>query len=335
MRWTVSDARQKRADDTRRRAKIRAVFGKRVEQPLAAIMRRIAPVCGNANYDMLLAAVARRMNRYRHTAFATYAAEASDVVCTAYFKAGTNWVMHMCYQITQHGTGTFDHIQDEIAWPDAAEPRYWRALEDSNAPDAPSGKRVIKSHVSADLVPLGSDAKFVAVTRDPLDCAASGYHFYASLVLGPFTPPPDVWLRFFASHKTFFAPWQQFTASWWAVRDRPNVLFLRFEEIKADPETAIQKLAQFLEIDLTDAQVARVAEATSFQTMRQMNHKFEPVRQTIWSAADTQIIRKGAVGDGTTLFSNSAIAAFRARTAQGLREAKSDFPYYGLLDEDC
>ena len=29
--------------------------------------------------------------------------------------------MHVCYQITQLGEGQFDHIQDEIAWPDAAD----------------------------------------------------------------------------------------------------------------------------------------------------------------------------------------------------------------------
>ncbi len=241
--------------------------------------------------------------------------------------------MHICYQITQHGAGQFNHIQDEIAWPDAAEPRYWRSLDDSNAATAPSGKRVIKSHLPADLVPLASPAKFIAVTRDPLDCAASGYHFYSSLILGPFAPPPDIWLRFFASDKTFYGPWHHFTSTWWAARNRANVLFLRFEDIKTRPEQAIRQISEFLSIALTEEQLAGVAGATSFMAMKEINHKFEPVRQTIWSAADTQIIRKGAVGDGDSLFSNEAIHAFRQKTSKGLIDANSDFPDYGFLDD--
>ncbi|MDA0338272.1 MAG: sulfotransferase domain-containing protein [Proteobacteria bacterium] len=331
MSWTISEARRKRAKDAVRRSELRSLFGKRIEQPLANIVKRTAPFLQNKSYNALLGSIARRMNRHQKTAFATYAATDTDVICSAYFKAGTNWVMHICYQITQHGAGQFEHIQDVISWPDAAEPRYWRALTDSNAATAPSGKRVIKSHLSADLVPLDSKAKFVVVTRDPLDCAASGFHFYASLILGPFTPPPDVWLKFFLSDKTFYGPWHKFTASWWAARNRPNVLFLRFEDIKADSKAAIREIAQFLEITLTDSQVQCVASATSFQSMRDINHKFEPVRQTIWSAADTKIIRKGTVGDGNSLFSPEAVQAFREQTAKGLERANSDFPFYGLL----
>ena len=113
---------------------------------------------------------------------------------------------------------------------------------------------MIKSHLPAELVPLDSPAKFVAVTRDPLDCAASGFHFYSSLLLGPAAPPPDVWLDFFASDKTFYGPWHQFTATWWAARDRDNVLFLRFEDLKSDTEDTVRKIAAFLDIDLSPDQ---------------------------------------------------------------------------------
>ena len=175
MTWTVKDAQALRKRDGERRRRMREKFGQRIEPALSGAMKFAAPLLGNANYRLALTAVARRMNRYRETAFDGYTPSAADIVCSAYFKAGTNWVMHVCYQITQLGEGQFDHIQDEIAWPDAAEPRYWRALADSNASSSPTGSRVIKSHLPAELVPLDSPAKFVAVTRDPLDCAASGF----------------------------------------------------------------------------------------------------------------------------------------------------------------
>ena len=331
MTWTVNDAQALRKRDGERRRRMRAKFGQRIEPALSGAMRFAAPLLGNANYRLALTAVARRMNRYRETAFDGYTPSAADIVCSAYFKAGTNWVMHVCYQITQLGEGQFDHIQDEIAWPDAAEPRYWRALADSNASSSPTGSRVIKSHLPAELVPLDSPAKFVAVTRDPLDCAASGFHFYSSLLLGPAAPPPDIWLDFFASDKTFYGPWHQFTATWWAARDRDNVLFLRFEDLKSDTEDTVRKIAAFLDIDLSPDQVQRVLDRTSFEAMHEINDRFTPVRQNIWSNSETKIIRKGAVGDGGRLFSDAAIARFRDKTSAGLVSLCSDFPHYDLL----
>ena len=331
MTWSIEDARTKRRVDGQRRARLRTLVGRHLESPLRSVMSAAGAITGNRNYFLALDRVARRMNRYQKTAFKNYEPTGSDIVCSAYFKAGTNWVMHICYQITQLGNGQFDHIQDEIAWPDAAEPRYWRALSDSNAICSPSGRRVIKSHLPADLIPLQTSTKYIAVTRDPLDCAASGFHFYANLILGPATPPPDVWLDYFALDRTFYGPWHHFTASWWAERNRKNVLFLTFEDLKARPHDTIVDIAQFLEIELTPDQLEDVIKNTSIEAMRKINDRFTPVRQNIWSNHSAKIVRKGAMGDGHSLFSREAIELFRKRTAVGLEREKSDFPHYDLL----
>ena len=288
---------------------------------------------GDRVYAPALRRVADRMNRHLMTAFEGYTPDKSDVICSAYFKAGTNWIMHVCHQIAHRGTAEFDHIQDVIAWPDAAQPRYWRDLFDSNANTSPTGLRVIKSHLSANLVPINDQAKYVVMTRDPLDCAASGYHYFAKLMFGPFTPPPDTWLDFFGSDSAVSGPWHRVTASWWAERQRANVMFLCFEDMKASPRESVARIATFLGVDLSEPELDRVLERTSFKAMKQMNDRFYPVRQTIWTASDGQIIRKGTVGDGTGLFSPQAIRRFRDRMAKGLKSAGSDFSGYELSKE--
>jgi len=331
--WTVNDARRLRQHDTARRSRFHHWFGRHVQGLVQAGYSSASHLFGPSVYSGALQGASKRMNANRYSAFAGYEARASDIICAAYFKAGTNWLMHVCYQIANLGEGDFDHIQDEIAWPDAAQPRYWRALNDDNSNQSKTGFRVIKSHLSADLVPLQSPAKIVAMTRDPLDCAASGYHFFANLYFGPKTPPPDVWLDFFASDDAFWGPWYRFTASWWQARSQDNVLFMRFEDLKADPNQAIENIAAFLGVSLTSAQVQRVADQTSFATMKKMNDKFYPVRQTIWSTPGGRIIRKGEVGDGSALFGHAAVAQFNARMANGLSQVNCDLPFYPLADK--
>lgn len=332
--WTVEDARQLRQRDGSRRERLHALIGRPLFRPMRTGLAGLAPLFGERVFWPAMARAGRRMNAHQRSAFLGYSPDAQDIICSAYFKAGTNWVMHICYQIAQLGEGRFDHIQNVIAWPDAAEPRYWRALADHEAATSPTGYRVIKSHLPATLVPLDSPAKVIAVTRNPLDCAASGYHFFAKLYFGAMTPPPDAWLDFFGSEDAICGPWYDFTASWWRERQRTNVLFLNFETIKADPIAAIGQIAAFLDIMLTPEQAQRIADATSFEAMKEINAKFYPVRQTIWSTPGGKIIRKGAVGDGDLLFSPDAVARFRRRMADGLNAAGCALPLYGFGPEN-
>jgi len=330
--WSVEDARALRQKDGAQRSHWHESYGRHVQHLVQAAFQACGAVFGDRVYAPVLRRASARMNANRDTAYQGYSPKSTDVICSAYFKAGTNWIMHVCYQIAHLGQGEFAHIQDEIAWPDAAQPRYWRALWDDNASASPTGYRVIKSHLSADRTPIESPAKFIAMTRDPVDCAASGYHFFAKLYFGPMTPPPDAWLRFFGSDRAFWGPWSDFTASWWAERHRENVLFLRFEDMKAAPEKTVAQIAGFLGVELSTGQIQRVLERTSFKAMKAQNEKFYPVRQTIWSAPKGEIIRKGAVGDGGALFSESAILSYRASMSEGLTRARSDFPFYDLLE---
>ncbi|MEO1688582.1 MAG: sulfotransferase domain-containing protein [Pseudomonadota bacterium] len=269
------------------------------------------------------------MNRHTKSAFQLCQPECDDVVRSGYFKAAVNRTMRVRQQIALRGEAKFDHIQDVVAWPDAAEPRCWRALDDRSV-DTQTGLRVVKSHLPADLTPIRDDVKFTAFTRDPIDCAASGYHLSARLALGPMTPPPDVWLDVFASEGAICGPWRRFTATWSAERARKDGFFMTFEDMKARPTECIERLAAHLDVDLTTAERARVLEQTSFEAMKTMKHKFYPVRQTIWSAKDGQIIRSGRVCLGGDLFSPDAKARFRQAMAEGLKRAGCERVFYGL-----
>ena len=246
------------------------------------------------------------------------------MVVSAYFKAGTNWIMHVCHQICHLGAANFEHIQDVIPWPDAAEPRFWVNVHDDTVRQTPTGLRVIKSHLPCSKISINADAKYIAVTRDPKDCAASAYHFFRALVFGATMPPPNVWLAHFRSEHPNFGCWDAFTDEWYQVRQNPNALFLCFEDVKSD---SIGAIVQFIGVTLSDEQLEKIAHLTSVNAMKKINHKFYPARQNRFTDPNGKIIRKGSVGDACSLFSSTDLQKFDTHWNDALVARESKFPY--------
>ena len=59
-----------------------------------------------------------------------------------------------------------------------------------------------------------------------------------------------------------------FVNGWWPLRNKPNVLMLHFNDMKADHEGTIRKIAAFLGFKPTAEQWPRVLEYTSFPWMK-------------------------------------------------------------------
>lgn len=325
--WTLEDAKAARVSANRRYGRLHRTVAPLAASLVSAGLSAARALSGDTVDRAILSRVSRRMNQNLTTGFDGYAPRQGDIIASAYVKAGTNWVMYMCHQIIHLGQAQFDHVQDVMPWPDAAEPRYWLPLSDPTPYASPTGYRVIKSHCATDDLPISDKAKYIAVTRDPKDCAASAYHYFRTILLGPAMPPPDTWIDHFLSDDAIFGRWDAFTASWYQLRNQDNVLFLQFEDIKADPAGTVDQIAGFLGIDLATNIRQRVVEAADFSRMKEINDRFYPVRQSLWTDPEGKIIRKGAVGDGQKLFSPDALARLDRRMAEGLARLGSDFPY--------
>ena len=74
--------------------------------------------------------------------------------CVPIPNAATNWVMQIAYQIAMRGRGEFAHIHDVVPWPDFARQDLVVPLSDDTARKAaPTGLRVIKTHLAWDRIP--------------------------------------------------------------------------------------------------------------------------------------------------------------------------------------
>ena len=82
--------------------------------------------------------------------FRGYEPDEHDVFVATFAKSGTNWAMQIAHQIAHHGQAEYAHIHDVIPWPEAPMPDIVKLSDPQPRRAAPTGLRVIKTHVAAD-----------------------------------------------------------------------------------------------------------------------------------------------------------------------------------------
>jgi hypothetical protein len=262
-------------------------------------------------------------------AFGDYRAHAGDVFACAGFKSGTTWLLQMTTQIAHRGAAEFANIHHVVPWPDCPPmlaPHLVPLGDPSPLARSPTGRRVIKTHLPFEAVPYSEDALYIGLVRDPKDACVSGYHFMRSMLFGPAMPSIATWAEMFVQPD--FAPvsWAAHLQSYWRVRDRPNVLFLTYEEMKRDSTAAIRKIAAFMGVQLAAAELAEVAHRSSFAYMKQEQQRFDPGHIVPWGSAGGYMIRRGERGSSGELTAEQRRRIDEACRAQ-LVALGSDFPY--------
>jgi hypothetical protein len=269
----------------------------------------------------------RRPSRFMDK-FGEYRPTAHDVFACVYFKSGTNWLMHIVVQVIHRGAADFEHIHDIVPWPDSPDPRYTVPLSDETAwKNSPTGLRVIKTHDAFANVPYSPEARYICVVRDPKDVCVSAYHFVRAEGMGPMTPSVPNFVEWFLSPNFAFHPWAEFLAAYWAIRDRENVLFITYEEMKKDLASAVRKIAALLNIELSESEVEAVVRQSSFEHMKKIEHKFETGMMVPWSKPQGAMIRRGKHKASDELLTAAQQQRIDDHFRAELKRLGCDFPY--------
>jgi aryl sulfotransferase len=218
-----------------------------------------------------------------------------DIVITTPYKCGTTWTQQITCALL-HGPGV--PITRELTpWIDS---RFGGPIEDIVAvAEAQTERRFFKSHLPLDGTRWDERVRFVVVGRDTRDVFMSlvnHYSAYGDVALERLNTPDtpgeampkfngdvhELW-RNWISRGSF--PWEtdgwpfwsfhHHLSTWWTARNEPNVLFVHYADMKADPVSEVTRLTTFLGIDKTPAEIDDVVAATEFSAMKAMALKHE------------------------------------------------------------
>lgn len=266
--------------------------------------------------------------RIKRRAFRGFEPDERDVFVATYAKSGTNWMMQIAQQVAYLGDAEFDHIHQWVSWPDSpgANPV---PLSDTSARDAaPTGLRIIKTHLEPEFVPYCEKATYLTVIRDPKEVVVSSYYFIGGAFGMLDYVGIDDWFEFFMQPNGVADTWAAHTAGYWSWRHRANVEVFDFGEVKREPERCIQRVAGVMGVELDHAQFAKVSERASFEYMKAHESQFGPPQAPFGRRRPpTLMIRRGETGASDELLSRTQQAAVDRHCQRKLLALGSDFPY--------
>jgi hypothetical protein len=209
--------------------------------------------------------------------------------------------------------------------------------------DAQTYRRFIKSHTPLDGLPFDERVTYICVSRDPRDVALSWDNHMANmdimkllaareaavglddvadlLAQGPPVRPESEIVRFWAwieeespaMGTSSLQGMLHHIQSFWDKRDEPNVVLLRYEDLQADLEGEMRRLAGRLAVDVPEDLWPELVEAATFHNMRARADVTAPeVRESLWHD-NAQFFHRGTCGQWRALLDDEGVARYERR----------------------
>ena len=252
-----------------------------------------------------------------------------DIVVADPFKAGTTWTQRIVQQILQNGEEKEGGLSDTSPWLDSSWGDHAEMLKVLKEQREAGKRRVMKSHLPADAVPIAPEARYVFVGRNGKDLGISFhnylYNFSAPTMSTinrihaewsddstPLVIPKDM--------QAFFDQWLDTNGfgccdlldimrSWWELRNEPNVLLLHYQQLKNDLPGQIARLAEFFSIDPKSLRMHTIIKHCSFDYMSARAEKMAPFGGAHMSSAKA-FFHKGLKRDHRTELTPAQVERF-------------------------
>jgi aryl sulfotransferase len=238
-----------------------------------------------------------------------------DIVISARSKTGTTWVQMICALLIFQTAALPDSLSSMSPWLD------WLITPRGEVFDqlaAQSHRRFIKSHTPLDGLPVDAKVTYIVTGRHPLDMAVSLYHQGENLNrariaeltgrAGPRPVGPRIplhqwlleWIESDASPDESLdslrgVMWHLVDA--WQRRDRQDVVLVHYEDLVADLEREMRRLASRLRITVPESKWPLLVDGATFAQMRARAESVAPDPASILKDPRA-FFRRGSSGAG-------------------------------------
>ncbi|MGI8870226.1 MAG: sulfotransferase domain-containing protein [Mycobacteriales bacterium] len=256
-----------------------------------------------------------------------------DIVVSTRSKSGTTWMQMICALLV-FGTPELPEPLGRLSpWFDhLVEPRgtLVERLERQ------SWRRIIKTHTPLDGIPIDPRADYLVVARHPLDMAVSLYHQGDNIdrqrlaeLIGssePITrsgtrPSAHEWLLKWVgadddprTTMDSLAGVMWHLSDAWGRRDEPNVTLVHYDDLSADLDGQMRRIAEQLGVTIEDSTWSNLVRAASFEQMRTHAAELIPNSGGILKD-DRAFFRRGRSGAGRELLNDEEMSAYYHRVS--------------------
>lgn len=261
-----------------------------------------------------------------------------DIVIASWGKSGTTWTQQIVSQLIFDGTED-SRINEESPWLDL---RVIPAEAVLAGLEAQSHRRFIKTHAPIETVDFSPKAKYVFVARDGRDALWSlhNHMFNATQIFydlindtpGRVGPPlerppadPRQYLLDFLEddeRPSVALPFWRTIRGWYAARHLPNLLLVHFNDLKADLDGEIRRIAAFLDVPVADEEVfGRILEHCSFAYMKAHAVEMSPPQApVVWEGGADAFIHKGTNGRWRDVLTAEDVRVYEEKAVAELGE---------------
>lgn len=260
---------------------------------------------------------------------------AGDIVVVTPPKTGTTWTQRIIDMLL-HQSAAPRQIMEEHPWLDA---RFVPQQEIAAALSMRTDRRSLKSHSPLNALPLHDDVLYINVARDPRDAVMSFFnhctHYSDELLEGldqiglndPAIAAPHP--RAPGDPRAFFrrwlrdpqhAPFDDFTMaeffeierSFWEERARPNILMVHYNDLKADRDGEMRRIAQFCGIDTPQPLWNEIVAAADFDAMKRDGPSMLGMAEMGFKGGADTFLHKGTNGRWASVLSEDDLADYAA-----------------------
>ncbi|CAN6351198.1 unnamed protein product [Urochloa humidicola] len=235
---------------------------------------------------------------------------ADDIILATFPKCGTTWLKALAFAIANrsrhalaHHPLLTRHPQDAVPFLELPNQQIHPVTDLESIPSP----RLLATHIPLSLLPAltAAGSRIVYMCRDPKDVFVSKWHFENRVSEKLFV---ELGLSFhlFCEGVSVFGPiWNHYLEYWNESKARKDkVLFLKYEEVMADPVKEVKRLAEFLGAPFTDTEersgvVDEVVRLCSFDHLTSLDVNSTGVADRIggFPMENSTYFRRGKVGD--------------------------------------